>query len=239
MQKPNKFDYPKQLTWKNLTIATLWSLPLFLLIQVPMFLQAKQCIDSGAAGCELTVNLGLAFLGMAGIPIALLVMRKKNNWSWADLGLSRPKVTKREALRLLGLGILLIIALDIIMNLFALRFPVAGEEQFSFGKEYFLQNILVLSLFAIGLAPFVEELLYRGLLLSSIGRRYGFMAGAILGSIIFGLSHGQIAAASVTFIMGMYLSWMYRKTNSLWLGIILHLLNNSVAVMALYLAGPR
>lgn len=91
-------------------------------------------------------------------------------------------------------------------------------------------------IYYIGVA-IVEELYVRGLLLNLIEKlcykkKSNTMIAIILSSIIFGLGHifgvlGQpiliiITKVVWTIAMGMYFGAIYKKTNNLWLPIILH-----------------
>jgi hypothetical protein len=61
--------------------------------------------------------------------------------------------------------------------------------------------------------------------------RYGLIAGVVVTSILFGLLHIDPAYALVTAIMGAYLHFVYLASRSIWVPIILHVVNNGVAVL--------
>lgn len=79
------------------------------------------------------------------------------------------------------------------------------------------------------IAPLFEEIFFRGMIQRGLMERYGAMKAIWVASLIFGLIHMipvQIVAATG---MGLALGWIYYKTKSLWLPIILHTLNNALA----------
>lgn len=99
-------------------------------------------------------------------------------------------------------------------------------------------------IYYIGVA-IVEELYVRGLLLNLIEKlcykkKNNTMIAIILSSVIFGLGHifgvlGQpiliiITKVVWTIAMGMYFGAIYKKTNNLWLPIILHFIINVCAL---------
>lgn len=99
-------------------------------------------------------------------------------------------------------------------------------------------------IYYIGVA-IVEELYVRGLLLNLIEKLYykkenNTMIAITLSSVIFGLGHifgviGQpiliiITKVIWTIAMGMYFGAIYKKTNNLWLPIILHFIINVCAL---------
>lgn len=78
------------------------------------------------------------------------------------------------------------------------------------------------------LAPFAEELLYRGVLFRSLWNRLGVLPAAILSSAVFAILHfyDGYGLASVG-IFGLSCSLLYAATGSLGAAIVLHLLYNS------------
>ncbi|MBP3708432.1 MAG: CPBP family intramembrane metalloprotease [Clostridia bacterium] len=99
-------------------------------------------------------------------------------------------------------------------------------------------------IYYIGVA-IVEELYVRGLLLNFIeklchNKKNNTQIAVILSSVIFGLGHifgvlGQPILIIVTKViwtiaMGMYFGTIYKKTNNLWLPIVLHFIINVCAL---------
>jgi membrane protease YdiL (CAAX protease family) len=78
------------------------------------------------------------------------------------------------------------------------------------------------------LAPFAEELLYRGILFRSFWNRLGVIPAAILSSAIFAILHfyDGYGLASVG-IFGLSCALLYAATGSLGASIVLHMLYNS------------
>ncbi|MDP1978461.1 CPBP family intramembrane glutamic endopeptidase [Undibacterium sp.] len=79
-------------------------------------------------------------------------------------------------------------------------------------------------------APVLEEMLFRGLILRSFLQQYSRWV-AILGSAcLFGLAHMNIYQFLCATIVGVLCAWLYQKTRSLWPGIILHSASNGAAI---------
>src|SRR5207249_3638911 len=84
----------------------------------------------------------------------------------------------------------------------------------------------------VGLAPGVsEELWCRGFLGRGLVGRYGPVAGVLLTSLFFGALHLDPPHVVATFCMGAALHVVYLFTRCLWLPILIHFLNNSLAVL--------
>jgi len=85
----------------------------------------------------------------------------------------------------------------------------------------------VLTIFGVTIAPFFEELFFRGLLYPVLYRRTGFFAAAVITSVLFAFTHeGQLAHAwaplLVLFIVGMVLTWVRARTQSVACSFLVH-----------------
>ncbi len=81
--------------------------------------------------------------------------------------------------------------------------------------------------------PFLEEIIFRGMLQDWVGRRLPAGWCVALVSVLFGLIHGLEMAIPIAFI-GVLLSIARLRYRSLWPAIILHSLNNSTVIVLLY-----
>lgn len=93
--------------------------------------------------------------------------------------------------------------------------------------DYFL-----LFLIAFILGPFIEEIVYRGILYSPFRKKYGPMKAIIISSIFFTIIHFVLP----TFIFSLLLGFLYEKTESLISTIVAHSIYNLfVTLTAFYL----
>ena len=74
-----------------------------------------------------------------------------------------------------------------------------------------------------------EELLFRGVILSGL-RRYGTWPAIVISSLLFALAHASIYRLLPTFCLGLMLGYIVVKTGSIYCSMLLHALNNGVAV---------
>ncbi len=75
------------------------------------------------------------------------------------------------------------------------------------------------------LPAFLEEFALRGVALGAL-RRYGSGFAIMISSVAFSIMHGNMEQIPFAFLMGIYLGFAVEKTGSLWIGILLHLINN-------------
>lgn len=82
-------------------------------------------------------------------------------------------------------------------------------------------------------APISEEVCFRGMLFGGLRTRLPRVAAALVGGLIFGGLHATtgISAVPPLIFFGFVLSLLYERTGSIVPGIILHMLNNSVALI--------
>ena len=83
-------------------------------------------------------------------------------------------------------------------------------------------------------APISEEICFRGFLFGGLRERMPRYAAALLSAAIFGALHALtgISAVPPLVAFGFVMALLYEKTGSIVPGIILHMLNNSVALLA-------
>lgn len=122
--------------------------------------------------------------------------------------------------RLLGLFVVMIAA-QVVLEPLTMMMP---EVSPMIGRGFF--TILVSVVFA----PIFEEVLCRGIILESFRSKYGVFAGLIVSSLFFGVIHGQITAMLNATILGLVLGYAYIRSNSIFSVIILHALNNALAL---------
>jgi membrane protease YdiL (CAAX protease family) len=82
------------------------------------------------------------------------------------------------------------------------------------------------------LVPVAEELVFRGavlrVLLNVFARRSHWIAIAIA-AVVFGIIHMNLAQGLHATLIGLLLGWMYYRTRSVFPGIVMHWINNTVA----------
>ena len=96
----------------------------------------------------------------------------------------------------------------------------------------------VLAITIIG--PIVEELVFReGIIGYLIRRGQHRWVAIIFSSLMFGIIHLNPAQVPFAFIMGIVLGVVYVKSHSIVLTSIIHILNNTIAVVEIILLGER
>ena len=81
-------------------------------------------------------------------------------------------------------------------------------------------------------APFVEELLFRGLGYGLLTPFVGPWPAILVTGVAFGLAHGLVLGLPVLSIFGITLGWLRWQTGSVYPGMVVHALFNAVALAA-------
>jgi len=177
---------------------------------------------------------------LSGAPIVIvnwLLRRKKITWARA-FGFRRDGLRKNLALA----GMFYLSVLPVVV-LFSMVFHVLMDK---IGREVEMQNVVemlagtdspwllgYLIVLAVCVAPFIEEVLFRGIALPLLSRKFGVLPGIVLVSITFGLLHGQLHAFIPLSFLSFVLCMAYLKTRTLLVPICIHFLFNSVNVCLL------
>ena len=89
--------------------------------------------------------------------------------------------------------------------------------------------ILSEAFIAVVLAPIGEEILFRGFLYGGLSRKMNAFAAMAISSLVFAVSHQYSLTGLVfVFIYGLVFCWLYKRTGSLWPGILAHGLYNGL-----------
>lgn len=87
-------------------------------------------------------------------------------------------------------------------------------------------------------APFAEELLFRGVIYRALSNGIGVWGGAIVSGVLFGSIHlselttDRFLQVAALMVLGILLALLYAWSGTLWAPIALHATNNSLAVYA-------
>lgn len=155
----------------------------------------------------------------------LVYKRKSLNAMISELGLSIDKIS----LKIVGIGVLVFVVIFL--------FEVAVGVLSTITNINISTNVgMVLAgmpiwflIFVAVIEPINEEIIFRGFMVPRIG--------IVLSSIVFGLGHASYDSTFyvdiiAAIIFGILTGYVFKKTGSLYPGIIAHILVNTLAVLA-------
>jgi uncharacterized protein len=195
------------------------------LIDVGLLLLALQGQRGQLAQSGLLVIVQLTFL----LPVFVIFAWRRIHWKHLGFG--------RFDWSTLGIGCGLLIASYVIillhnLILMTLGIDTQGEEITQLFES--LESPAWFFLVGAVFAPLVEEIFFRGFLFQGFRAKYGWVSAMLMSSGIFAVAHLDPVSLIPTFILGNVLAYLYHRSNSMWPGVILHVLVNSFGLCSAY-----
>jgi membrane protease YdiL (CAAX protease family) len=138
-----------------------------------------------------------------------------------------------------GMGLQIAIALmtaPLIYWLYPDGPPEQAVAEIATTSQTLLDQVLVIVAVAVG-APIIEEMLFRGVLLSTLRRRLPAWAAVAMSAVVFAAIHlvdpNAAAAVPGLFLLGLVLGWAALRRGDLSLAIPLHSGINLLAAISL------
>ncbi len=195
-----------------------------ILIGIPAVIVDSPGDGDLSTGANVIVQLATA-LGFLLVPILIA-----SRWGEASLGQALRRLGVRgfspSALKwmLAAVGAYLLFA-----GVYSAIFGAPEQEDIadSFGPLPLQILLIVIA------APVSEEVCFRGMLFGGLRTRMPRILAALVSALIFGALHALtgITAVPPLIFFGFVLALLYERTGSIVPGIILHMLNNSVALI--------
>ncbi|MCC7187925.1 MAG: CPBP family intramembrane metalloprotease [Anaerolineales bacterium] len=156
-------------------------------------------------------------------------------FAWKRIGLQRLGFRKFDSLSMgIGCGLSVAAYAVVIVHNTLLTFLGVETQGMGIVKMFSeLESPVWVFITAVIVAPFVEEMFFRGFLFQGFRKRYGWIPALLLSSGIFAAAHLDPVSFIPTFALGAALGYVYHCSNSIWPSVILHFLNNGFAMCAL------
>ena len=192
------------------------------------------------------VPFSVVFMAQTGGSFAVLVWLSRTKGSGsleADFGLViRPSSWWGVPA---GMGLQVVIALitaPFVIWIFGDDPPQQGVTDVAGSSETFIEQLLVILSIAVA-APIIEEVIYRGMLLSWLRRRMSKWWSILISAFIFAIIHAVLDPSAIAvvpglFLLGVVLAYAALRTGDLSLPIALHSGINLLAALSL-LYGDR
>jgi hypothetical protein len=164
-------------------------------------------------------------LGFLLVPFALASMRGSSTIqeSLRRLGFRR---FKGSAFGWMALAFVLYLAFTIFYSV-VITEPKQKDIAESFGPTAIQVLLIVIA------APIAEETCFRGMLFGGLREKLPRLGAALITGLIFGALHALTGVTAVPplIVFGFLLALLYERTGSIVPGILLHMLNNTIALL--------
>ena len=179
---------------------------------------------------EFLQNIGVLFLELVYIlPVVLILAWRRIHWKYLGFGKFNVNVVGIGCGLLIG-GYIIILLHNALLTLLGIN--TQGDKIFESFNQ--LKSPIWFFLAGAVIAPFVEEIFFRGFLFQGFRQKYGWLPAIFLSSAIFGAAHLDPVSLIPTFVLGCVLAYMYHRSNSLWPGILFHAAINSFSLLVVY-----
>lgn len=170
-----------------------------------------------------------------GVPVCCLILRGAP--TPAPSAERRPLgVARFLQVYLMGLGVMYLANYATLLLMWVIGL-VQGEGITSPVESIMAYPVVLSALLGCVVAPVLEELVFRGLLLSRL-RPYGERFAMVSSALAFGLFHGNLHQFFYAFAIGLVLAYVVLKTNCLWQTMLLHAMLNAIATLIVPLVEP-
>lgn len=181
--------------------------------------------------------LGALIYGAFLLVVYLRIVRRPGV-GWSGLGFRRPPLLPLALTPLIAIGQLVALAATnaVVISLIGgeIENPqvaaITGQQGFSW------LNFGLMLLLAGAIAPLVEEVLFRGLLYGWLRSHLSAAPAVITSAAIFSALHVIPVLLPAIFVIGVVLAIAYEYSDSLWIPILLHAMQNSVVVVLIFVA---
>ena len=202
---------------KDLRPIRWWAIAIFVVLLLALWVPAAWLIHDRGMLTLLAVFFATALIALG------IAMAPMGRAAVPALGF------RRVGWRPLVLGSVVVLALSIAASQVGLE-PQGIKEAMEVVREpgMFVPSLAVIA----GLAPLVEELVFRGLLYGWVAGRWGTVAAWIVSSLAFAAAHVEPAHIILVLPLAVWFGWLRRRTDSLWPSLVAHMVNNGFAVAA-------
>ncbi|MFA5855087.1 MAG: type II CAAX endopeptidase family protein [Candidatus Gracilibacteria bacterium] len=117
-----------------------------------------------------------------------------------------------------------------ILSSFGTNLPGYGTQESYiplFGSD--LSGLLVGFIFVSILAPFLEEIFFRGFVYRTFAAAWPAWLASAITAVLFAMMHFQFESIIPLIFLGLLLNYAYQKTGSIWTSMAFHSLNNTLA----------
>ena len=200
-------------------------IPKMLLTYLPL---SEDFINRSASFIDASISISLIIVYLI---LYKLMFREKLE---PEVRLSKPQSTLFTIIISFGVGGVSTIWLEL-FEYISKHFQSLNDQVQNFSTLYddMEQSPYIWTLLAIAIVgPIVEEIMFRGLIYRSLEKAIETpWIPIVISGVMFGVWHGSFIQGVYTAILGIILAYYYKKTRSLFLVIMVHIINNFLSTL--------
>lgn len=234
--------------WLGFAADSLFAIGLMLILSLAggivwALIAAARGLDMASPG--VLVQMAMAVIATGGTAVLLYLLRRRASQAEKQASLQAIQRPSTWGWAVLA-GAAVFVGSSVLSWLFAQFSNQPTPSNMALMEQARAQYPVLLVLFAVGLAPLYEELLFRRVLFGRLAAAGMVLPGIVLSSLLFAFSHeipglsghGWMAMLQLWLVyagMGMVFAWLYQRTGTLLAPIVAHAINNGAALSVLML----
>lgn len=187
-----------------------------------------------------SMNMLLVYV-VSFIPVAFFIWRRSvtfKNRGEVPVPLNAPQFGSLKAIVTVVLVAVLTLCLIVLMEPLESILPESDtlEQIFNMLRQHPVNTALSVCI----AAPILEEIVCRGYMMRGMLQYIKPWQAIVISAFLFAVIHGNLAQGVTAFILGILLGWVYYRTGSLLMSMMIHfIVNTSSTIMALIPSIPE
>lgn len=221
--------------WKALILSFVFDIAYSIAcIPVSVFINLYRDIIFVNSWSEDLLNLITDCIYQYGVILIVIILINKSFKTNGEI-IYREEVSKKKYLAGVGLIVGYIFVTYGVFDIFLYSIPTLNDGLYEYLEEYLLNTSYIFIFISICIiAPIFEEILYRGVLLNGLLKKYNYKKAIIYSALIFGIAHMNLPQGINAFFLGIIIGLAYYYTRSIYIGMVMHFVNNFLVNFVVY-----
>lgn len=221
--------------WKALILSFVFDIAYSIAcIPVSVFINLYRDIIFVNSWSEDLLNLITDCIYQYGVILIVIILINKSFKTNGEI-IYREEVSKKKYLAGVGLIVGYIFVTYGVFDIFLYSIPTLNDGLYEYLEEYLLNtSYIFIFISTCIIAPIFEEILYRGVLLNGLLKKYNYKKAIIYSALIFGIAHMNLPQGINAFFLGIIIGLAYYYTRSIYIGMVMHFVNNFLVNFVVY-----
>ena len=221
--------------WKALLLSFLFDITYsFVYTPISLFINFYRDIIFVNSWNENILNSITDFIYQYGVILIVIVVINKSFKTNREI-LYREEISKKKYLAGVGLMGGYIFITYGVFDIFLYSMPTLNDGLYEYLEEYLLNtSYIFIFISTCIIAPIFEEILYRGVLLNGLLKKYNYKKAIIYSALIFGIAHMNLPQGVNAFFLGVIIGLAYYYTRSIYICMVMHFVNNFLVNFVVY-----
>ncbi len=221
--------------WKALLLSFIFDIAYsFVYTPISLFINFYRDIIFVNSCSENILNSITEFIYQYGVILIVIVLINKSFKTNGKI-LYTEDISKKKYLAGIGLMVGYIFITYGVFDIFLYSMPTLNDGLYQYLEEYLLNtSYIFIFISTCIIAPIFEEILYRGVLLNGLLKKYNYKKAIIYSALIFGIAHMNLPQGVNVFFLGVIIGLAYYYTRSIYLCMAMHFVNNFLVNFVVY-----